>query len=288
MAPSVTEILYFIGAFDRLVGVDEFSNYPPELQELKERGLIKVIGGFFNPSIEAILDLEPDLVIGVATGPHVKVKEVLTAYGIPVILIPQGSVEDVIEAIIMIGKATGNVVEASRIAFKIDSLVSRISALVADLEKVSVALVVWVEPIFVAGSETFQGDLIETVGGENVFSNLTGWQAISPEDFLVALPEIIIITHINVTLQDFISYLKSLLGDVINEIPAIRDSRVYCIGGIYNDIINRPGPRIMEALKLLLLIIHPEIYGMRNSDLPACITPETLGEIPEPPLPVGG
>ncbi|MEB3861296.1 MAG: helical backbone metal receptor [Desulfurococcales archaeon] len=281
LAPAVTETLYFIGALDKLVGVDEYSNYPPVVAEMVENGTIKTIGGFWNPSIEEILSLEPDLVIGVDAPPHKQVKEVLRDYGIPVIILPQNSIDDVKRSIIITGMATGNMEQAIDVLGKLSRTLAQVKTMADSIDgKVKVALIVWVNPIFVAGNDTFQNDIIEFAGGINAFANLTGWPVVSAEDLLAAKPDVIILSRINVT--DFLNILVGQLGDSALEIPAVANKRIYTITGDYADMLSRPSPRIAQIIPLIQYILYPHLYGSTPGDIPQTISPETMPETPQP------
>ena len=279
LAPSVTETLYYVGALDRIVGVDENSDYPPVIGELVESGNVTVVGGFWNPSIEAILSLEPDLVIGVDAQPHIQVKEVLSGYGIPVVILPQNSIEDVKKSVVMVGLATGNLEEAVDVLSAMDEKLAKVRMMASNItDPLSVALIVWVNPIFVAGGETFQNDIIEYAGGVNVFSNTSGWPMVGVEDLLEAKPDVIILSH-GLNVSQFIDYLVSQVGEDALQIPAIKERRVYVIEGMYGDMMSRPSPRVADIVILIQYILYPELYGSTPSEIPTVVSPETV-EIP--------
>ncbi|MCE4601224.1 MAG: helical backbone metal receptor [Desulfurococcales archaeon] len=281
LAPSVTEILYYVNATDRLVGVDSYSNFPEWIPEARENGTLTDVGGFFDPSVEKILSVNPDLVIGVVGVPaHEHIKNLFKAYNIPVILLPQASLSDIERSILIVGKATGNIDESIRAAADFESKLARIKY--ANYTTTPrIALIVWLNPIWVAGNSTFQSEALYWAGARNAFENISGWASIDIEQLLVAKPDIIIAVGINAS--DVISTVESQLGDSAGEIPAIADGRVYCIGYPYSDLFNRPSPRIVDAIIIIQLIAHPELYNMDRAHIPACINNETLPEVPEPP-----
>ena len=286
LAPSTTEALYFVGALDRIVGVDSFSDYPPEIKNMTESGEVAVIGGFADPSIEEILALNPDLVVGVAGwGPHEKVKLILESMGIPVVLLPQESINDVRRGILILGIATGNIDQAVTALREFDAKIYLAKYYSETVTPVRTALIVWVNPIWVAGGGTFQNDIIEYAGGVNVFANITGWASVSPEDLLAADPEVIILTH-DMNATEFTSYLEDALGDAAYNITAVREGRIYTIQGDYDNMLSRPSPRVADGVALLLYILHPDLYNATT--LPSIVSPETVPEIPLPPLPVQG
>jgi len=285
LAPAVTETLYYVGAADRIVAVDSYSNWPAWIAEARDNGTLIDVGGPWTPSVEAILVAEPDLVIGVAgIGPQEQVKKILAAYGIPVILLPQESIADIKRSIMIVGYATGNVEEAASTLLEFEANLSRIQVAV-PVEKRSVALVVWVNPLYVAGSNTFQGDMLVFVGAENAFANVTGWAMIAPEALVEASPDIIILS--GVELEVFYQFINETLGDAAQGIPAIANNLVFCVGQPYNDMLVRPSPRIVGGLVLLQYIVYPEIYGATWDDIPRCINATTMPSLPIPPAPQG-
>ncbi len=281
LAPSVTEALYYINALDMLVGVDDYSDFPPEVVEAREAGTIASIGGFWNPSIEAILELEPDLVIGVTSVPsHLQVKEVLEAYGIPVLLLPNNSLSDVRESLIMLGKATGKVSEAYTTALKFDMALAALGIVIGGGEPLDVAVVVWPNPLFVVGGGNWEDEIIAKAGGVNVYGDIPGWPQVSYESLVERNPDIIIImSGAGVTVEDFIAALESQLGDAAYEITAVREGRVYVLQGAYNDSFARPSPRTALSAYVLAAIMSPEAFGLDLGDIPEVVSPDTLDVI---------
>ena len=288
LLPSVTEILWSIGAEDQVVAVDEYSNYPTEVVEALKSGELTSIGSGWYPDVEAVLALNSDLVIGVdSVQSHHTLKKILADYGIPVLLLPDYSLYDVYESILLVGAATGHPVEAAKLVLEIRYSISETADTVKDYINQTgtpaqrVAILVWVYPLWVAGNNTWMGDLIKVIDGVNAYENLTsGWSAVDPESLLEARPDVILITtghgSINMTRADFVDYLKGSLGEAVYGIPAIQNNRIYFIGGAYEDALVRPGPRVSEALRLLAVLIYPQAFGVNPSDIPELVTPETF------------
>ena len=279
LAPSVVETLYFVNATDRLVGAPSQADWPPSVAEGLKNGTITDIGGYWTPSIEKILSLHPDLVIGVnGTPSHLQVKEQLKAYGIPTILVPQSSLEDIKTSIIMIGRATGNIAEAARAAATYEE---RLLSLRVAAERVnqtlSVAIVVWLgPPTWIAGNDTFQGSGIEAIGARNAFGYLRGWQAVSPEEFLHAKPDVIILGGINAS--DFLALLNETLGANASQIPAVANNRIYTFTGDLLNMLNRPSPRVVYALLAMQYVVYPELYNTTVDQLPHVLSePPSVG-----------
>ncbi len=283
LLPSVTEITFAVGAGNQVVGVDKYSNYPPKVVEEVKEGRIAVIGGGFYPNIEKILSLNPDLVIGVDSVPsHHTLKKILGKEGIPVILLPDRIVDDVVTSIVLVGRATGHLENATKLAIKLRSEISTLRSLaikaVTEEGRPKVAIIVWLNPLWVTGNSTWMHDMIELAGGTNAFSNVSGWASVSPEALVKVAPDIIIITghYVCKNYEDAMARLKKLLGDSAELVPAIKNGRIYVIMGPYNDALVRPGPRVTRALELLLAITHPSALGLKPSQVPHNVSPETF------------
>ncbi len=293
LLPSVTEILWAVNASKQVIAVDEYSNYPPEVVEEVKNGTLVNIGSGWYPDVERILALRPDLVIGVdSVVSHHTLKSILAEYGIPVILLPDKNFKDVIDSILIVGRATGHPAEAARLAARLEEEATHLRAYIdwylneTGSPRVRVALIVWVNPLWVAGSETFQNDVLLLAGGVNAYANVTGWKPVSPESLLAVDPDVIIITAghqgLNMTRQQFIDILKKELGDAVYNITAVRENRIYFVSGDYNDILVRPAPRIVEGATLLAAILYPEAFNLTPSQIPAQVNPETF-KIPKIP-----
>lgn len=275
LAPSATETLYFVGALNRVVGVDRFSDFPSEVKRRAERGEIIVVGGFIDPSVEKILEARPDLVIGVANRVHIGLKDVLVPYGIPVVVLPQDTLSSVIQGTIIVGEVTGNVVEAYEMAAKMRMAAGFALSLSQQVkERPRVAAVVWPNPIFVVGGGSWQHDVLSLVGN-NAFGDMSGWPIVSPELLLARAPQVIIATagH-GAGREAVIGVLTSSLGERAKEIPAIARNAVYETQGSYNDAFVRPSPRTFMSIYVIMLAVHPYLFNLTT--VPLTLSPETI------------
>ncbi len=278
LAPSVTETLYYLGAINVIVGVDEWSDFPLVIKEKRDRGELVVVG-FWSPKVEVIVGLKPDLVIGVASVPsHRALKNILAPYGIPVLLLPNFKLSDVEESVLMTGRALGKIVEAYEILYRFKIAVNYATLLSLKAEyKPRVAAVIWVEPLFVVGGGTWENDILNIVG-VNVYSDLSLWPQVSPESLLERVPEVIVVTSHGgfVKIEDFINLLVKTLGDAAYKIPALRDGRVYMLTGDYENSFVRPSPRTIISLYVLLVTLHPQLFNLKVTDIPQVLSPETM------------
>ncbi|OYT67617.1 MAG: hypothetical protein B6U65_02870 [Candidatus Wolframiiraptor sp. EX4484-121] len=165
IAPSITETLFALGLGDRVVGVTRYCNYPPEVLEKVGKGEITVIGGYTDPSLEKIVGLNPDLVIGHNLLKPELVKKIEDA-GIPIIIVKTSeTIQGVYDDIRLIGKACWADDAASKLVEKLRSEIAFWEERVEGVEKVDVAEIAWVNPLWVAGNGTYIHDIIEHAGG---------------------------------------------------------------------------------------------------------------------------
>ncbi|MGC9071333.1 MAG: ABC transporter substrate-binding protein [Acidilobus sp.] len=283
--PAAAEIVLAIGATSQLVGIDNDSllYLPPPynytIHELYANGSLEVIGSTYtSPSIEEILSLSPDLVIGTAGwGYNNYIATTLAQYGVPVILLPSSqSLEDVYRSIIMAGQATGHVRQAVQLVENMSASVSLTERAASGFPRVNVTVVLWINPTYVAGGGTFISDMLTLAGGINVFENLTGWPVVSPEEMLQANPGVVIIMSngglFNIT--SFYQWLNSTIGPSYLQISAVKNGRVYVIKGWYEDVISEPAVLTPLGLKLLVAILHPQAFNL--TQIPQVISPATL------------
>jgi len=245
LAPSVTEILFAVGAGDRVVGVTKYCDYP---EEAKERAKV---GDITHPDIERILSLSPDLVIAHRLN-DIEVIKKLDELGIPVIALEERSLEDVMESIELIGKITGCEENATRIVERMRERIKEINESV-QRRGVRVMVVVWHDPVWIAGGETFIDDMIKICGGVNVFEDVRGYQIVGYEKMIAKDPEIIIVMRDDETGE--IPYEAIMKDERLSSISAVKNGRVYMIDA---DILSRPSPRLMDGLEELFKIIQEE------------------------------
>jgi iron complex transport system substrate-binding protein len=250
LAPSNTEILFALGLGDRIAGVTDYCNYPPEATTKPS------VGDYIAPNIEEIIAKEPDLVL--ATNEHEAAIAQLESQGIAVVGLDPKNIDDVLTSITLVGKITGQEKEAASL---VADLQQRIKAVTDKTSKLSEAqrprvfYIIWHDPIWTVGSGTFEDELIQMAGGVNIAHDLNGYIDISLEDVIMDNPQVIVAgvgmgTGENLPLQ-FVRTESRLQG-----IDARQNDRIYSVD---MDIVSRPGPRIVDALEEFLAVIHPEL-----------------------------
>lgn len=250
IAPSNTEILFTLGLGDKVVGVTDFCDYPEEAKQ-KEK-----VGGFSDPNMEKVLSLKPDLVL--ATIMHEQPVRMLEELNIPVLVLNPKTIEEVFDALLLVGKVTNREDSAKEL---VDSLEARMKAIeekvssIPEDQRPKVFYELWPSPITSAGPGTFVHDLIEKAGGINVASDASKpYPEYSQEMIIEKNPDIIIFSHMGSSQQS--------KEDIINrpgweDIKAVKEDKIYYVD---ENIVQRPTPRLIEGLEEFAKIIHPEIF----------------------------
>lgn len=241
LAPSVTEILFAIGERDNLVGVSDFCNYPPEALEIESVGE-------YPPSEEKIAELNPDLIIGVKGTEELE--QFSKEIGASLIILDPGTVDEVYDSIELLGKITNSQNQAEQVIDEIESNIEATEEL-HDEEKKTLYLLGVDEGLWTAGSGTFLHDMIVKAGGENIASDLDGYNMIEEETVLEEDPEVIILSEfLGLTIDDLEE------REEWKNIDAVQEGNVFKVEN--EDILVRPGPRIDEGVGWLVEKIHGE------------------------------
>jgi iron complex transport system substrate-binding protein len=251
LAPSNTEIVYALGLGYRLVAVTDYDNYPPEAENKPS------IGGFSTPNIEQVVALSPDLVLA-ASIHEGKVISQLEATGLTIVALDPKTIDEVLAAINLVGQVTGAEKEAAALTAVMGQRVTAVFTKVAfSSYSPGVFYVVWHDPLMIAGGGTFHDELIRRAGGTNLGQDLAGYADISLEEVITANPQVMIAGVGMGTGEDLpLQYLMSesrLAGT-----DARKNGQVY---GVDADIVNRAGPRIVDALEQFAGFLHPEIFA---------------------------
>jgi iron complex transport system substrate-binding protein len=253
MAPSNTEILFAVGAAEQVVGRDEYSDFPPEALEVTSIGAT-----YGELNTEVIVALEPDLIL-VADITPIEQIEALTALGLTVFQVPNPmSFDDLFDNLETVGLITGQQGPAAELVESLAARVDAVEKAVADASTVRVFYEVdGTDPTapFTTGMGTFQQVLIEMVKGENVAADLQGWGAMNLEQIVERDPEVIIFGEgpwVPTTSESLAQ--RSGWGGI----TAVLEGRVH---GVDTNWIDRPGPRLVDALERFAQLIHPDLFN---------------------------
>jgi iron complex transport system substrate-binding protein len=251
LAPSNTEILFALGLGDRIVGVTDYCNYPPEAANVSS------IGAYDNPNIEAIIAGEPDLVLGTEAQSD-SICEQIRSHGLTLVRLKPAGIDEVIDSITLVGQITGQVKEAASLTAdmraRINAITAKTSAL-AEAQRPRVFYIIWNDPIWTTGADTFADALIQMAGGVNVAHELSGYADMSLEALIAANPQVVI-AGVGMGEGGDLPLRFMQTDDRLKDIEARQTGSIY---GVNMDIIGRPGPRIVDALEEFFKLIHPEM-----------------------------
>lgn len=245
LAPSITETLYALGLGDRIVGDTEYCDYPPEAR-LKPH-----VGALLNPSLEKIVTLKPDLVLGIAEANRRETADQLERLSIPLYGLTAHSVDETLHSIEDLGGVLG---QGDRARALVESLRNRVEAVKRRANgqpRPKVLFVVWYRPLITAGPHTFIDDVIRTAGGVSIADDLPGeWPRMSLEDALDRDPDVIFFSK-SESFSPPLEELRKLPG--WKDFRAVKNNRLYFV----SDTIVRPSPRLIDALEEVARLLHP-------------------------------
>ncbi|WP_456410405.1 ABC transporter substrate-binding protein [Oceanithermus sp.] len=249
MLPSATETLCSIGACDKIVATDDYSNWPAEAAEKPKAG------GLYNPNVELIASFEPDLVISSKYG---KLTEALDKLGITVYAVNTQTYDDIFRTTRTLGELVNREAEAEALVARINQQVYALESQAAKAtDRPTVYYEIDATP-YTVGPNSFIGTLIKKARGENIIPAELGlFPKISPELVVEKDPEVIVLgdAPYGVTAAK-IAERPGWAG-----IRAIQDGRVCELTKEQTDVVHRPGPRVAEGLKLLIDCFHPGLLG---------------------------
>jgi iron complex transport system substrate-binding protein len=254
LAPSITETLYAIGLADRVVGVTEFCDYPPEA-----RNKPKV--GYSNPNLETIVALQPDLVLAPRDFIRPDVLGKLEQLKIPTFVVEAKTVEDIASQIQLIGRMLDRSEVANPIAMELRRRLTELKRRTEMLARPRVLYVLNSQPLITVGPGSFIHQLIEIAGGANVAAGAASpYPRLSIEAVLKEDPQLIIFP---VGASEGIPQGEQELWRRWKTITAVKTDAFHHIA---SDLLNRPGPRIVLGLEKLAEIIHPEVFASSNPE----------------------
>lgn len=241
LSPNLTEIVFAVGAGDKLVGVTTYCNYPEKAKQIEK------IGDTLRPSLEKIIALKPDVVF-VSTASQLKgFANTLEQQSITLFVTDPDSFEKIYSSIEKIGEIFHKEEQARELVIQLKNRVARVEQKVKDLPKPRVFVQID-KSLYTVGKNSFITDLVHKAGGISVTEELEAdYPKLSKETALALNPEVIILTD---------SYDNNEPNEVFKNSDAVKNKRVYTVKA---DILSRPGPRIVDALEQVASLLHPEI-----------------------------
>ncbi len=245
VSPATTEALFAVGAGDRVVGRSRFCDWPPEVAK------VPAVGGVVDANFEAILQLEPDLVVGAPGPASTRLADRLEALGIATWFPAIESLEAIDTMILGVGDRTGHAEQARRVVDDLHAQTLAVERSVAGEFAPRVLMVLDVTPVVATGPRDFVDELIRRAGGTNVLASGGPWQTLGFEQILDLDPDVIVDASIanggagpHVTAQ----------APGWRDVRAVREGHVVAIS---DTRFLRPGPRVAEGLAVLARALHP-------------------------------
>jgi iron complex transport system substrate-binding protein len=252
--PATTEMLFAMGAGDRVVAVGSYDRFPPQVQTLPR------VGALLDPDVERIIALRPDLVILYETQADLRTQ--LERAHIPFFAYRHRGLSDISETIRTLGARVGVADDANRVAASLDRQVADVRAKVASRPRPKTLVVFGRERgtlrgLDASGGYGFLHDMVEAAGGTNVLGDInTQAVQMSTEMILARAPDVILELHYG--RGDTTSQADMKAWDVLPSVPAVRNKRVYLLQG---EEFVVPGPRVGAATERLSRTLHPDAWA---------------------------
>jgi iron complex transport system substrate-binding protein len=253
MAPSLTETLVALGLGDRIVGSTRYCPPVP--------GAVSV-GGYFDPSYEAILALEPDLVIVMQS--HDELNRRLADLGLSTLRVDQHDVEGILTSIEVIADRCGVRQRGLELASSLRAELDHIAAKVAGRDRPTTLVVVGRQPggggigsLWAAAGDTFYDDVLDVAGGVNAIAEGTiRYPEFSREGLLAVDPDVILDVLADGDAREVTAAEAAADWSAVSDLRAVREGRVHIL---LDDFVVIPGPRIVDTVKTVAELLHPEV-----------------------------
>ena len=238
LAPNITEVLFHIGAGEKIVGADEYSNYPEEAKDILR------VNNHAAANYELILSLEPDLVIAWQSGNGNKIIDPLRKLGIPVFVVETNKMDAIPSLFRRFGKLSGHGDQAEQRAHEFSRRLQELRAAQAGKSVIKVFYQIWDEPLITLNGEHMVSDIINLCGGVNVFSDAIPLVPyVNIETVVVADPEVIIAGGSREERPAWFESWQKWSG-----ISAVINQHIYLIP---SDLMQRHSARILDGMELM-------------------------------------
>ncbi|HXQ98470.1 MAG TPA: cobalamin-binding protein [Candidatus Limnocylindrales bacterium] len=251
LAPNVTEMIYALGAESRLVGDSDACDYPPDAQKKTK------VGGPFTPNLEQIVALKPDLVLIAAnSGNRRETADALDLLHIPTYATNAFTIEDILKSIVDLGDVIGATEQARTVTASMRAKMDQLRTKLADTKPAHVLFVIWQEPLISIGRNTFLADALRLAGAESIIDTRQDWPHVNMEEVVHLQPEYLVFAPDHSSeMATHLAALRSTPG--WRDLKAVQENRV----AVVSDAINRPAPRLIDAVVELARQLHPEAFA---------------------------
>jgi cobalamin transport system substrate-binding protein len=253
--PATTEMLFAMGAGDRIAGVSSYDRYPPEVERLPR------LGGLIDPNVERLLSIKPDLAI--VYGTQTDLKQQLERAGIPLFPYVHRGLPDISAMIRSLGVRIGFAPQAAAVADRLERQLDDVRRRIGAARRPRTLLVFGRDPgslrnVDASGGYGFLHDMLDIAGGDDVLGDIRRESVrMSTEMILARAPEVIIELHYGASLEPGAVAAERAVWNTLAAVPAVKNQRVYLLGG---DEFVVPGPRIGAAVERLARTLHPDVF----------------------------
>lgn len=250
--PSTTEMLFAMGAGDRVIAIGTYDKYPPEAQKLPR------VGALVDPNVEQILQMRPDLVV--VYGTQTELKRRLERANIPYYSYSHQGLPDIFSTMRSLGMRVGMAAQGEALAARLERQLAAIRARVANRPRPKTLLVMGREPgalrsIYASGGVGFLHDMLEAAGGADALADIQRQSVdVSNEMVLARAPDVII--ELRYT-DEAINKADLDVWNRVSAVPAVKNHRVIVLTG---DEFVVPGPRVAESVERMARALHPEAF----------------------------
>jgi iron complex transport system substrate-binding protein len=254
LAPSITESLFALGLGDRIVGVTNYCDYPPEALTKSK------VGGYYDLNLEAVVALRPDLVVCLPE--HASCLKDLERLDLSHLTVDHRQVATILESLTTLGHTCGASECAGSLVQEIRQRMANVRKRVIDGKRPSVLVCVGrnmgsatIDDVYVAGHATFYDEMITLAGGTNAYKEKLAFPVVTGEGLLRLKPDIIIdmVTDLSERGLTETEVLKQ--WDSFPDLPAVKHGKVFLFT---DDFVVVPGPRFIQILEKMAMVIHPE------------------------------
>jgi iron complex transport system substrate-binding protein len=246
LAPSVTEVLFLLGAGDRVIGVTTQCDWPEAAKRIPK------IADLLNPNYELILASKPDLIIASTAGNDRTAVLKLADLGLPVYVTAPRSAEKIFQTVENIGRITDCTERGDQLVAEMKSRLEAVKRHLAGLPPTRAFFITWFDPLLAPGKNTFESDAMRRAGVLSITANINEfYPRYSLEQVLAQDPDVIItVEHTGSPLPD----LKQIAG--WKDLRAVKQGRIY----VLNEVFQHPSPRFVEGIEELAKKLHPEHF----------------------------
>ncbi len=256
MSPSITELLYALGADSFLVANTKYCKFPPQTDTLPE------VGGYLDPNFEAIVALEPDLILLLKEQKDVAEKS--RELGIKTLMVNHQTMSGILESYQLIGAALGVTHGADSLTRIQSRQLAQIADVIRDQPVPRVLVVIGhnddskvIKTVTVAGREKYYSDMIAAAGGVNAITDsIVRYPQLSPEGLSAIDPDIIIDLYYAEGSEPIDSGSVQARWRSLPHLQAVKNKKVFVLEGAYLAV---PGPRFVRVVREFARVIHPEV-----------------------------